>query len=189
MPPVIRERQHAEFFKLAVKTGAVDAVVTSSDRIIKHMGRFRDRTWVEKYDTAAARPRELLFRAVRNYTSRGEITMPKDKLSWGRVVSLGISGGIIPCPDALAVLLAAIAAGRIALGMGLILFFSLGLAFALVMVGMIIVSTKRLLTGRKGMSRIINYLPYISSIFIALLGILMVMGNIKNLFRIGGIGI
>jgi sulfite exporter TauE/SafE len=185
MPPVIRDRQHAEFFKIAVKTGAVDAVVTSSDRIIKYMGRSRDRTWVETYHTTVTRPREFLFRAVRNYSSRGEISMPENKLSWGRVISLGISGGIIPCPDALAVLLAAIAAGRIALGMGLILFFSLGLAFALVMVGMIIVTTKRLLTGRKGLSRIINYLPYISSLFITLLGILMVRGNIKNLFGIG----
>jgi sulfite exporter TauE/SafE len=181
MPPVIRDRQHAEFFKIAVKTGAVDAVVTSSDRIIKYMGRSRDRTWVETYHTTVARPRDFLFRAVRNYSSRGKITMPENKLSWGRVISLGISGGIIPCPDALAVLLAAIAAGRIALGMGLILFFSLGLAFALVMVGMIIVTTKRLLTGRKGLSRIIQYLPYISSLFITLLGILMVTGNIKGL--------
>jgi ABC-type nickel/cobalt efflux system permease component RcnA len=185
MPPIIRDRQRAEFFKMAVKTGAVDAVVTSSDRIIKYMGHFRDRTWVEKQDTALARPGELLFRAVRNYASREEITIPENKLSWGRVISLGISGGIIPCPDALAVLLAAIAAGRIALGMGLILFFSLGLAAALVMVGMIIVTTKRLLTGRKGLSRVINYLPYISSLFIILFGILMVTGNIKNLFGIG----
>jgi ABC-type nickel/cobalt efflux system permease component RcnA len=185
LPPVIRERQHAEFFKIAIKTGAVDAVVTASDKTIKYIGHLRNRTWVEKYDTAAARPRELLFRAVRNYSSRGEIAMPENALSWGRVISLGVTGGIVPCPDALAVLLVAIAAGKIALGMGIILLFSVGLAFALIMMGMVVVATKRLLTGQKRLSAVINYLPYISSLFITLLGVLMVTGVVKSFIRFG----
>jgi sulfite exporter TauE/SafE len=170
---------------MAVKTGAVDAVVTPSSRIIKGLGRLRDRTWVEKYDPASCRPRELLFRAVRNYSCRGEVSMPENKLSWGRVISLGVSGGIVPCPDALAVLLAAVAVGKIALGMGIILLFSMGLAFALILVGMIIVATKRLLTGQKRLSMLISCFPYISSLFITLLGVLMVRGVIKNFFRFG----
>jgi ABC-type nickel/cobalt efflux system permease component RcnA len=181
-PLLIRERQHSEFFKMAIKTGAVDAVVTSSERTIQHLGRLRERTWVEKYDAAASRPRDLLFRALGNYASRGEITMPEEKLSWGRVISLGVSGGIIPCPDALAVLLVAIAAGKIAAGMGIILFFSMGLAFALILVGMAIVFTKRLLTGQKRFRFFIAYVPYISSLFITLLGVLMVTGVAKNIF-------
>ncbi|MDR2363433.1 MAG: sulfite exporter TauE/SafE family protein, partial [Spirochaetaceae bacterium] len=185
LPPLIRERQHAEFFKMAIKTGAVDAVVTPSSRTIKHLGRLRDRTWVEKYDPAASRPRELLFRAIRNYSSRGEVTMPENKLSWGRVISLGVSGGIVPCPDALAVLLVAIAVGKIALGMGIILLFSMGLAFALIIVGMIIVATKRLLTGQRRLSLVIACFPYVSSLFITLLGVLMVTGIVKNFFRFG----
>jgi ABC-type nickel/cobalt efflux system permease component RcnA len=180
LPPLIRERQHSEFFKLAIKTGAVDAVVSASDRTVQHLGRLRDRTWVERCDTATARPRELLSRALGNYASRGTITMPEEKLSWGRVITLGISGGIVPCPDALAVLLAAIAAGKIAAGMGIILFFSMGLAFALIMVGMVIVFTKRLLTGKKRLAALITYIPYVSSLFITLLGVLMVMGILKN---------
>ncbi|MDR2028775.1 MAG: sulfite exporter TauE/SafE family protein [Treponema sp.] len=185
LPPLIRERQHAEFFKMAIKTGAVDAVVTPSSRTIRHLGRLRNRTWVEKYDPVSSRPRELLFRAIRNYSSRGEISMPENKLSWGRVISLGVSGGIVPCPDALAVLLVAIAVGKIALGMGIILLFSMGLASALIIVGMIIVATKRLLTGQKRLSLVIAFFPYISSLFITLLGVLMVTGVVRNFFRFG----
>ncbi|MDR2103368.1 MAG: sulfite exporter TauE/SafE family protein [Treponema sp.] len=180
LPPLIRERQHSEFFKLAIKTGAVDGVVTASDRTIKHLGRLRSRTWVERYDAAAARPREFLSRALGNYASRGTITMPEEKLSWGRVITLGISGGILPCPDALAVLLAAIAAGKIAEGMGIILFFSMGLAFALILVGMVIVFTKRILTGQKGLASIAAYIPYVSSLVITVLGILMVTGIVSQ---------
>jgi ABC-type nickel/cobalt efflux system permease component RcnA len=183
LPPLIRERQHSEFFKLAIKTGAVDAVVTVSDRTIKNLGRLRNRTWVERYDAAAARPRELLVRALGNYASRGAISMPEDKLSWGRVITLGISGGILPCPDALAVLLAAIAAGKIAAGMGIILFFSMGLALALILVGMVIVFSKGLLRGQKGLAGIAAYIPYVSSLVITILGVLMVTGMVKSLLN------
>jgi hypothetical protein len=61
----------------------------------------------------------------------------------------------------------------------------MGLAFALIIVGMIIVATKRLLTGQKRLSLLISCFPYISSLFITLLGILMVRGVVKNFFRFG----
>jgi ABC-type nickel/cobalt efflux system permease component RcnA len=183
IPRALRERRNSEFFKLAIKTGAVDAVVTVSDKTVKHIGRLRERTWVQTCDSVTERPRELLFRAVGNYSRRGEIVLPEERLSWGRVVSLGITGGIIPCPDALAVLLAAIAAGKIALGMGIIFLFSLGLAFALILVGMIIVFTKRLLQGQRKLGLIVGYLPYVSSLFITGLGVLMMITMLKNFFR------
>jgi ABC-type nickel/cobalt efflux system permease component RcnA len=43
----------------------------------------------------------------------------------GALLALGISGGIVPCPAALALLLAAIANGAIAAGIGLVIAFSL----------------------------------------------------------------
>jgi ABC-type nickel/cobalt efflux system permease component RcnA len=179
----LRQRQNSTFFKLAIKTGAVDAVVTVSDKTIRHIGKLRERTWVQKCDSVTEQPRELLFRAIGNYSRRGEIVIPEERLSWGRVVSLGIAGGIIPCPDALAVLLAAVAAGRTALGMGIIFLFSLGLAFALILLGMIVVLTKRLVTGQKRLGFIAGYFPYISSLFITGLGVLMIILILKNFFR------
>ncbi|MDR3160945.1 MAG: sulfite exporter TauE/SafE family protein [Spirochaetaceae bacterium] len=96
------------------------------------------------------------------------------------MASLGITGGIIPCPDALAVLLVAVAAGKIALGMGIIFLFSLGLAFALLLVGMIIVFTKRLISGQRRLGRIAAFLPYLSSLLITGLGVLMIISMVKN---------
>ena len=48
---------------------------------------------------------------------------------------LGIAGGLLPDPTALAILLAAISNGRMLLGLGTVLVFSLGFAVALLLVG------------------------------------------------------
>ncbi len=57
---------------------------------------------------------------------------------WG-LVTLGISGGIVPCPGALALLLAAVAVGDVVGGLSLVVIFSLGLATVLVAIGTILV--------------------------------------------------
>ena len=54
-----------------------------------------------------------------------------DELSWRGILAMGTAAGIIPCPSALVVLLGAIAQGEIALGMLMIVAFSLGLAATL----------------------------------------------------------
>jgi ABC-type nickel/cobalt efflux system permease component RcnA len=180
LPLAIRERQRSEFFKIAIKTGAVDAVITRSDRTIKYIGKLRERTWIQKSDAALERPHELLFRAIHHYSSRGEISIPENKLSWGRVISLGVTGGIIPCPDALAVLLVAIAAGRLTLGLGIIFLFSVGLAAALILVGIAIVLTKRLLLRQRRIAGVAQYIPYVSSLLITALGVLMIQGVFRT---------
>ncbi|WPD23376.1 MAG: sulfite exporter TauE/SafE family protein [Candidatus Electrothrix scaldis] len=63
------------------------------------------------------------------------------------LLMLGISGGIIPCPAAIATLLAAIAAGKIAQGLSVTLFFSLGLGLVMMSIGVILSQAGRL-TGK-----------------------------------------
>ena len=60
----------------------------------------------------------------------------------GSVLTMGISGGIVPCPEALAVLLLAVAVHRTALGLGMILAFSAGLAAVLVGLGLFLVTPR-----------------------------------------------
>ena len=60
----------------------------------------------------------------------------------GSVLTIGISGGIVPCPEALAVLLLAVAVHRTALGLGMILAFSAGLAAVLVGLGLFLVTPR-----------------------------------------------
>ncbi|MBI5142629.1 MAG: sulfite exporter TauE/SafE family protein [Nitrospirae bacterium] len=59
----------------------------------------------------------------------------------GQLAALGVSGGIVPCPSAFALLLAAISAGQMAKGLSLVIVFSLGLAAALVAIGLVVVNT------------------------------------------------
>jgi nickel/cobalt transporter (NicO) family protein len=66
-----------------------------------------------------------------------------ERLSWRGLIAMGASAGLIPCPSALVVLLGAIAQGQIALGMLLIVAFSVGLAATLTALGlMVVLATK-----------------------------------------------
>jgi nickel/cobalt exporter len=63
------------------------------------------------------------------------ITQIRPKL--GILLALGIAGGLLPDPGALAILLAAIANGKLILGLLTVLVFSLGFASVLVVVGVV----------------------------------------------------
>ena len=63
-------------------------------------------------------------------------TRPDPALSRRRLLGIGISGGIIPCPTALVVLLAAISLHRVGYGLVLIVAFSLGLAATMTGLGL-----------------------------------------------------
>ena len=59
------------------------------------------------------------------------------------LLAVGISGGLLPCPSALVVLLAAISLHRVAFGLLLIVAFSLGLALTITGVGLVAVLARR----------------------------------------------
>ncbi|HLW67642.1 MAG TPA: hypothetical protein VKS79_20160 [Gemmataceae bacterium] len=83
---------------------------------------------------------------------------------------LGISGGIVPCSDAVVLLMAIYAKGKYWLGPPLVLAFSVGLAATLVAVGVAVVKLKGFGASRWGNGRIIRLLPIISAIVIIILG-------------------
>jgi nickel/cobalt exporter len=93
-------------------------------------------------------------------------------LSLRELCMLGITGGIVPCPAALVVLLSAFSLHRIGFGLFLITAFSLGLAAVLVIVGVTMVSAKRALCSRmRTGGAALRYLPLLSSAFMTLLGV------------------
>ena len=63
--------------------------------------------------------------------------------SFRSLFAVGVSGGLLPCPSALVVLLAAISLHRVAFGLLLIVAFSLGLALSITAVGLVAVAAKR----------------------------------------------
>jgi ABC-type nickel/cobalt efflux system permease component RcnA len=116
----------------------------------------------------------VLRKALSAASRRGDVVIPQESLSWKKLLTLSIAGGIVPCPDALAILLLAISLGHIVLGMSIVLFFSIGLSAALITFGVIIVLSKSLVSGRGWFAGLSRFIPYASSAFIAGLGIFMI---------------
>jgi ABC-type nickel/cobalt efflux system permease component RcnA len=90
---------------------------------------------------------------------------------WGRLILLGVSGGIVPCWDAIAMLGFAIAAQRLWLGLPLLLAFSAGLAGVLVMIGVAVVYAQGRIGGRWSDSRLWRMLPVASAAFLLVMGL------------------
>ncbi|MGA2214179.1 MAG: sulfite exporter TauE/SafE family protein [Bryobacteraceae bacterium] len=93
-------------------------------------------------------------------------------LSLRELCMLGITGGIVPCPAALVVLLSAFSLHRIVFGLFLITAFSFGLAAVLVIVGLTMVYAKRAMSTRvRAGNVVLRYLPLLSSACMVVLGV------------------
>ena len=86
---------------------------------------------------------------------------------------MGASAGLIPCPSALVVLLGAIAQGEIALGLLLIVAFSLGLAATLTLLGLAVVFAGKALSRAPLPGRLTLALPTVSALLIVAVGIVL----------------
>jgi ABC-type nickel/cobalt efflux system permease component RcnA len=95
-----------------------------------------------------------------------------ESVSLRGLVALGISGGIVPCPAALVVLLSALSLRRVGFGLLLIVAFSLGLALVLIAIGMLMVYARRLMSGFREESPLLTrWLPLTSSAVITVIGV------------------
>jgi len=119
--------------------------------------------------------------------SKPHTHLPADgqKMSMKGLLALGITGGIIPCPTALVVLLAAIAYHRVALGLMWILAFSLGLAAVLTGLGLLAVYGRGLINRRNFSGRfkltgtIMARLPMASALIVAVLGLAIAIQSLQ----------
>jgi nickel/cobalt exporter len=102
--------------------------------------------------------------------SHGHTSSAKS-VSFYQLFALGITGGIIPCPAALVVLLSAFALHRIGLGFFLITAFSLGLAAVLIAFGMLMVYARQFVARlRMDGPLTTRWLPVASAAFMTILG-------------------
>src|SRR3989442_981514 len=89
------------------------------------------------------------------------------RVSWRSLLALGISGGILPCPSALVVLLAAISRQRVGYGLLLVIAFSLGLAGMLTAVGIAFIYAVRLIKPSGRFDRLAPVFPVAGALVIA----------------------
>lgn len=92
----------------------------------------------------------------------------------GQILLFGLTGGLIPCPAAITVLLICIQLKAFTLGATMVLCFSLGLAITLVTVGVgAAVSVHQVAKRWSGFNALARKAPYFSSLLIGLVGLYM----------------
>lgn len=99
-------------------------------------------------------------------------------VGYGTLLTLGVTGGLIPCPAALVVLLSAVALQRIAFGLLLIVAFSVGLALVLVGLGLVLVSARGVVQRWSGAGRWVEYLPFASPLVMTPLGVVITIRSL-----------
>ena len=97
------------------------------------------------------------------------------------LVALGVSGGLLPCPSALVVMLGAIALNRTAFGLALIAAFSIGLAGVLTGIGLALVYARRLFDRMPLDGRVARYMPVASAVLISLAGLAIVVEAVARI--------
>ena len=99
------------------------------------------------------------------------VPSPEKRIAGRQIALLGITGGMVPCPAALIVLLSAAAVHRVAFGLFLIVAFSVGLAAVLIAMGLTAVYAGRLMSRLPVDGPIIQrWLPIASAAMITTLG-------------------
>jgi ABC-type nickel/cobalt efflux system permease component RcnA len=106
------------------------------------------------------------------------------KISWRTLLALGISGGLIPCPSALVVLLGSIALGRVGFGLALVVAFSLGLAATLTGLGLVFLYAGRFLERRirptDRAQTFLRFAPAVGSVALTLAGIAIIVRALEQ---------
>ncbi len=104
-------------------------------------------------------------------------------VTWKSLLLLGISGGLLPCPSALVVLLAAISLHRVGYGLLLVVAFSIGLAGMLTAVGLVFVYAQRLVKLQRrfgSLGRVQRVLPVVSALVISCAGLVICYGALEQ---------
>ena len=103
-----------------------------------------------------------------------------EKVTWRSLLTLGISGGLVPCPSAMVLLLAAVALDKTAYGMLLVVAFSVGLAITLTLVGLAFLYARNRFRRPSATNRWAHLLPVASACTIMVVGIALCVGALRS---------
>jgi nickel/cobalt exporter len=107
--------------------------------------------------------------------------VPQGDITLGSLMALGASGGLVPCPAAMVLLLSAIAIGHTGLGLLLLIAFSLGLAGVLMAIGMLVIYAKNWLpeSSKNAEHPLLKFAPVASAFVILCVGMLMTAASLR----------
>ncbi|MCC6860291.1 MAG: sulfite exporter TauE/SafE family protein [Bryobacterales bacterium] len=100
--------------------------------------------------------------------------------SRGGLLSLGVSGGLVPCPEAMVVLMISISLRRIGLGLAILVSFSIGLAAVLIAIGIAMVLAAPVVTRFTGERAWVRMLPVASAAVVTALGVVLMVQSLAS---------
>jgi ABC-type nickel/cobalt efflux system permease component RcnA len=104
------------------------------------------------------------------------------EVTTGQIILFGLTGGLLPCPSAFAVLLVCLQLKRFSLGFAVVLAFSVGLAITLVTVGAVAaLSVRQASRHFKGFGEWARKAPYISSTVMTVIGLVVLAEGVRGL--------
>ncbi len=104
----------------------------------------------------------------------------RDSVTTAQIIWFGFTGGLMPCPAALAVLLICIQLKAFALGVAMVAAFSVGVGATLVAIGLVVVwSSGKLAKTWPGFDRAMARLPYLSAGLVLIVGLLMTAAGLN----------
>ena len=107
-----------------------------------------------------------------------------DEISWRSLLALGVAGGLVPCPSAMVLLLAAVALNKTAYGLLLVVAFSFGLAATLTVVGLTFLYARNRFRRPAASSRWPQLLPVASAAAITLIGAVLSLGAVQSIITL-----
>jgi nickel/cobalt exporter len=98
----------------------------------------------------------------------------------GQIVWFGFTGGLMPCPAAIAVLLVCVQLKAFALGVAMVAAFSVGVGATLVAIGLAVVwGSGRLAKAWPGFDRAAQRLPYLSAGLVLIAGLVLTAAGLN----------
>ena len=120
----------------------------------------------------------------REHAAEFQKRFTNQQVTTGQLILFGLTGGLLPCPSAFAVLLICLQLKQFTLGFALVLAFSLGLAITLVTVGSVAAfSVHHASKHLKGFGEFVRKLPYASCALMTVIGLVVAAQGIKHLMR------
>jgi nickel/cobalt exporter len=116
--------------------------------------------------------------AGHDHAGHGHAERPK--VGRGSLLSLGISGGLVPCPEAMVVLLISITINRLLFGIIILAAFSLGLAAILIAIGVAMVLAGPALNRFSKEGALLRALPVGSAALVTLLGVAILYSAVNE---------
>lgn len=98
----------------------------------------------------------------------------------GQIVWFGFTGGLMPCPSAIAILLVCVQLKAFALGVAMVAAFSVGVGLTLVAIGLAVVwSSGKLSKSFPGFERFAQRVPYLSAGLVLVVGVVMTAAGLN----------